>query len=179
MKIETTDDRMVIHGDGVIILGRRTRGLAAQADALAAEIDALHQDIRTADEVVHRAAFRCATAIGSVRHAARELGDTAADLDRIAAAAVAGTCSVPWGACPEHGNTLVSSGGRTWCRDASCSRTWDYDRGSLPCTEPARWTVTDQDGGTAMMCDGHTLAARVSLDGARAVPLVACRKRQA
>lgn len=125
-------------------LAARARELAASVDALAAKIAALHQDISTAEEAWPRAGFRCSTAIGSLRQAAQELRDTATDLDRIAAATVPGTCGVPWGVCPEHGNTLISSGGRTWCRDASCQRTWDYDRSGLPCTEPAHWTVTDR-----------------------------------
>jgi hypothetical protein len=43
----------------------------------------------------------------------RELRDSAANLDCIAAATAPGTCGVPWGVCPEHGNTLTTSGGRT------------------------------------------------------------------
>jgi hypothetical protein len=155
----------------------RARELAARAEALASAISTLHNDIRAAhDASVHRAGFRCDTAIGCAREAARELRDTASDLDRIAAAALPGTCAVPWGVCPEHGNTLTSNGGRTWCRDAHCDRTWSYDHVGLPCTEPVRWTVTDQDGDTVFMCDSHALDATKRLDGAQAAPLPSSRK---
>ena len=78
-----------------------------------------------------------------------------------------GACPILWGVCPEHGNTLTSSSGKTWCRDVECGRTWPYDRVGLPCIEPARWRVTDQHGGTLMMCDGHALDASESLEGAQ------------
>jgi hypothetical protein len=155
----------------------RLRQVNARAEALAAEIGALDDDMRAAgNEPVHRAAFRCAAAVGSVRQAAVALRDTAADIDRIAAAMAPGTCSGPWGACPEHGNTLVSSGGRSWCRDAGCCRSWDHDRGGLPCTDPTRWRITDRYADTVLVCDGHAIAGRRSLEGARVVPLAASRK---
>lgn len=119
------------HSGSAMISKREPRELAAKAQALAAGIAARDQDIRTADEAVRRAGFRCCTAIGSVRQAARDLRGTAADLDRIATAAVPGTCCVPRGAHQEHGNTLISNGGRTWCRDAACRRKWNYGRGGL------------------------------------------------
>ena len=74
---------------------------------------------------------------------------------------------MPWGVCPEHGNTLTSTGGKAWCRDMACGRTWDYDRGGLPCIEPARWTVTDKHGDALAMCDGHALDVGKRLQGAR------------
>jgi hypothetical protein len=153
------------------------RELAARAEALAAAITTLHQDVRAAhDGSAHRAVFRCDDAITYAREAAEGLCDTAADLDRIAAAALPGICPVLWDVCPEHGNTLISSVGRAWCRDAHCGRTWSYDRIGLPCTEPARWTVTDQNGDTGVMCDGHALDDAKRLDDARAAPLPAvCR----
>lgn len=79
----------------------------------------------------------------------------------------AGACLVPWGVCPEHGNTLTSTDGKTWCRATGCGRMWNYDRVRLPCTEPTRWQVTDQHGEAAVMCDGHALDARKRLEGAR------------
>jgi len=158
---------------------RRARELGTRAEALASAITTLHHDIQAAhDQSARRAGFRCDDAIGCAREAAGELCDTADDLDRIAAASVPGTCPIPWGACPEHGNTLTSSGGLTWCRDAGCGRTWSYDHIGLPCTEPARWTVTDQHGGTGMMCDGHALDAAKRLDGARTAPLLAARRKE-
>jgi hypothetical protein len=143
-------------------------GLAVLAAALADEIDALHRVIRAADdEPVRRAGFRCDIAAGSIRQAGTELAETTDDLERIAAAMKPGACPIPWGVCPEHGNTLASSGRKTWCRVAVCGRTWDYDRVGLPCIEPARWKLTDQHGACAMMCDGHALDARKRLEGAR------------
>jgi hypothetical protein len=159
-------------------LAERARDLAATTEALADKIAALHQDIRAADEGCRRAGFRCSTTIGSLYQAAGELRDTAFDLDRIAAATVPGMCGVPWGVCPGHGNTLTSSGGRTWCRDTDCLRSWGYDRSGLPCAEPACWEVTDQRGTTAPMCDGHARTARTSLIGCRVVPLTAARKER-
>jgi hypothetical protein len=117
-------------------------GVAVRAAAPADEIGALHHDIRTArDEPVHRAGFRCDTALGWVMQASTELADTAYHLDRIAAATKPGACLVPWGVCPEHGNTLTSTGRKTWCRETGCGRTWTYDRGGLPYIEPARWRL--------------------------------------
>jgi outer membrane murein-binding lipoprotein Lpp len=161
-------------------LAARVRKLAAHAEAVASAIAELHHDVQAAhDDSARRAGFRCDTAIGCAREAAAgELRDTAADLDRTTAAAALGTCPVPWGVCPEHGNTLTSSGGRTWCRDARCDRTWSYDRTGLPCTEPVRWTVTDQHRDTVVMCDGHTLDAANRLDGTRTAPLPAAHRKE-
>jgi hypothetical protein len=78
-----------------------------------------------------------------------------------------GACTIPWGVCPEHGNTLVGTGGKTWCRVIGCGRTWGYDRVGLPCIEAARWMVTDQHGDAIVMCDGHALDARKRLEGTR------------
>lgn len=146
----------------------RSLSLAIRLEALADEIDALHSDIRAArDEPVRRAGFRCDTATGWLRHASEELQETADHLDRVAAATKPGACAVPWGVCPEHGNTLISSGRKTWCRAAACGRTWTYDRLGLPCIEPARWTVTDKYGSRSVMCDGHAFDAGKRLEGAR------------
>jgi hypothetical protein len=146
----------------------RALSLAVRAEALADEIDALHHEIRAARaEPVRRASFRCDTAIGWMRQASAELQDTADHLDRVAAAMKPGVCAVPWGVCPEHGNTLTGTGGKTWCRVAGCGQKWDYDRADLPCIEPARWQVTDQHGEASVMCDGHALEARKRLEGAQ------------
>jgi hypothetical protein len=146
----------------------RSLSLAVRLEALADEIDALHGDIRAArDEPVRRAGFRCDTAIGSLRQASAELQETADHLDRVAAAMKPGACAVPWGVCPEHGNTLSGSGRTTWCRAAACGRTWTYDRVGLPCVESARWAVTDKHGSHSVMCGGHALDARKRLEGSR------------
>jgi hypothetical protein len=149
------------------VAGRALR-LAVRAEALADDIDALHRNIRGAgDEPVRRAGFLCDAAIGWMRQASTELQDTADHLDRIAAALKPGACPIPWGVCPEHGNTLTCTGPKTWCRIIGCGRTWDFDRIGLPCIEPARWTVTDKHGQASLMCDGHALDARKRLEGAR------------
>lgn len=159
----------------------QARELAQRAEALAAEIDALHLYIRAAgDEGVRRTGFRFDAARGSVRQAAAELRDTVADLDRIAASAAPGTCSVQWGGCPAHGNTLISSGGRTWCRNATCEQAWDYDGVGLPCTDPVRWKLIDQYGDGVLVCHGHAVDARGRLESAHLVPVgVEWRKGQA
>jgi hypothetical protein len=150
-----------------VVAGRAIR-LAIRAEALADEIGTLHGDIRAArDEPVRRAGFRCDTAIGWLEQASAELQETADHLDRVAAAIKPGECAVPWGVCPQHGNTLTGSCRKTWCRAAGCGRTWGYDRGGLPCIEPAPWRVTDKCGVASVMCDGHAFEARKCRDGAR------------
>jgi hypothetical protein len=148
------------------------RGLAGQARELGAGIEALRRQAGAAGEPARRAASATAEIAASwVRQAAASLDEAAADLARVSAAAAPGTCSIPWGACPEHGGTLSGTGGITWCRVPGCGRSWSWDRMSLPCGEPARWTVTDQHGTAALMCDGHAADARRRLEGARLAPL--------
>jgi len=145
----------------------RALSLAVCAEALADEIDALHRDMRAArDEPVRRAGFRCDAAVGWIRQAGTELAETAEYLNRIADAMKPGACAVPWGVCPDHGNTLTSTSCKTWCRVIGCGRTWNYDRVGVPCIEPARWRVTDRHGQARMICDGHALDARKRLEGA-------------
>jgi hypothetical protein len=146
----------------------RSLSLAVRIEALADEINALHDDIRAArDEPVRSAGFRCDTAVGLLRQANAELQGTADHLNRVAVAMKPGSCAVPWGVCPEHGNTLTSSGRKTWCRAPGCDRTWNYDRVGRPCIEPARWAVADRHGTRLVMCDGHALDASQRLEGAR------------
>jgi hypothetical protein len=45
------------------------------------------------------------------------------ETDRVLAADTT-RCAARWGVCPEHGNTLCSSGERTWCARPGCGRTW-------------------------------------------------------
>ncbi|PWI06398.1 hypothetical protein DIZ27_33420 [Streptomyces sp. NWU339] len=73
---------------------------------------------------------------------------------------------VYWGVCPVHGNTLRGTGGRTWCTDPNCARSWDYDRLGNACGEPATHTITDAEGGTIRACDGQAKDAANRLDGA-------------
>jgi hypothetical protein len=78
-------------------------------------------------------------------------------------------CSAQWGVCPEHGNTLSSSGGRSWCRRAGCGRTWPGSRVSAHCDEPAMVVVVDQADAQLRLCAGHWADARTRLVGARVV----------
>jgi hypothetical protein len=152
----------------------RMRSLAGQAEALATAIDSAKEDFRrhSADheDPVRHAGFRLDDAAGQARAIATQMHDTAADLARIAARP-AGSCTIPWGVCPAHGNTLTSTGGKTWCTITGCGRTWDYDRLAMPCAEPARWKLTDQHGAKVLACDGHARDARNRLEGATVVPL--------
>lgn len=81
------------------------------------------------------------------------------------------TCGADWGVCPVHGNTLASSGGQTRCRTTDCGRTWDYDRVSRHCEEPATYTITDATGGTGVLCAAHGLDAAGRMDGSTLAPL--------
>ncbi len=150
----------------------RMRALAGQAEALAAAIAAAHGGFRARDseDPVRRAGFRLSDAAGQARAVAAGLHETAADLARIAARPP-GSCVIPWGVCPEHGNTLTSTGGKTWCTTPRCGRAWGHDRLAMSCAEPARWKLTDQHGAEALLCDGHALDARNRLEGAMVVPL--------
>jgi hypothetical protein len=164
----------VTGGAGREVTPARMRDLAAQAEALAAAITEAKEDFRAVSDdyehPVRRAGFRLDEAAGRARAVAGELQATAADLARIAARPD-GSCAIPWGVCPEHGNTLTSTGGKTWCRAPGCGRQWGYDRMGMPCAEPARWKLTDAEGAEALLCDGHALDARNRLEGARVVPL--------
>ncbi len=78
-------------------------------------------------------------------------------------------CAAEWGACPEHGNTLSSSGGRTRCTHSDCGRTWPGSRLTSHCAEPAAVIVADAAGAETRLCAGHWTDARLRLIGARLV----------
>jgi hypothetical protein len=82
-----------------------------------------------------------------------------------------GLCGVTWGVCPEHGATLDAALERTTCRFPGCALTWDYDRFSAPCPEPAGHRVSDSRGGVLPLCGGHVIAVRSQLPGAVITPL--------
>ena len=70
-------------------------------------------------------------------------------------------CAVRWGACPDHGNTLVDDddGGS---RCTVCGRRWATDRRGAPCDEPGDMAIV-VDGGdspTGRICRGHAIAAQ-------------------
>ena len=145
------------------------RELAAKADALAAEIDTVRTELTTApDEPTRSSGFRLHNAAGEARRISADLQATAGDLARVRGRSA---CRADWGVCPAHGNTLTSSGGRCWCREAGCGRQWNYDRAGLPCDEPVAYTVADASGGSGEMCAGHARAARERLDGAVITPI--------
>lgn len=141
----------------------RLRELAAAAEALAAAVEGTHQELRTGSVPTRDAGFRLESTIGQLRRVAGDLEETAGDLARVRAVPEH-ACRIPWGVCPEHGNTLSSSGGKSWCR--LCPRTWNYDRVGSPCPEPVAATVVDAQGTQVQMCAGHTLDARSRLTGA-------------
>ena len=144
------------------------RELAARADQLAADMEAAQAGLRSAgDEPTRRVGYRLDDGAGRARQAAASLHETAADLARLRARS-ATTCPAEWGVCPEHGNTLRGTGGRSWCVHPGCGRTWDYDRDGQACTEPAAFEVRgigDTPDGWGRLCAGHTLTARESIDG--------------
>jgi hypothetical protein len=82
-------------------------------------------------------------------------------------------CSAQWGVCPEHGNTLSSSGGRSWCRRPGCGRAWPGSRVGQHCDEPAVVLVADQAGAQMRLCAGHWADARAHLVGATVVQVLA------
>ena len=69
------------------------------------------------------------------------------------------------------GNTLRSSGGKTWCQDLTCGRRWDYDRLGVPCGEPVTSAVIDMEGTEFLTCAGHTIDVEKRLIGATIRPL--------
>jgi hypothetical protein len=148
--------------------------LAARAEELARDLAAAEAGLRTAvDEPTRRVGFRLDDDAGWVRQAARDIEQTAEDLARIRSRGAMSRprCRAEWGVCPEHGNTLTSSGGHSWCKTSGCGRRWDWDRGGLPCTEPVAFRVRDQAGKVIELCAGHTIAARAQLEGAEVVPI--------
>lgn len=147
------------------------REIAARALALGAELDAVLARLHAAaDEPTRRSGFRLLDAAGWARHVGDELDATAGDLARVRGRS---DCGADWGVCPEHGNTLRGSSGKTWCTASGCGRRWKYDRAGLPCTEPVEYLVTDAEGGSGPMCAGHALDARERLIGAVVTPLPA------
>ncbi|MGW1807194.1 hypothetical protein [Streptomyces sp. NPDC002078] len=141
------------------------RALMAEATALQGRITDIQERLRASEETRHTT-FRLDDAAGRVAQAAEALGETASDLARTRVARDPKLCDVPWGVCPEHGNTLRGTGGRTWCTDPTCTRSWDYDRLGNACGEPATHTITDAEGETIRACDGHAKDAANRLDGA-------------
>ncbi len=146
------------------------RELAARAQALAAEIRTAHNRLRAAaDEPTQRCGFRLDDAAGEADRVGEDLAATAEDLARVRGRS---DCGADWGVCPEHGATLRSSGGESWCTAPGCGRRWDHNRYGLPCAEPAAYEVRDSAGTGGRMCAGHAKHAHEQLVGAVVTPLV-------
>lgn len=160
-------------------LSHQARELSDRALALRTDIAALHDDLRDSDgEPIRRLNFRLTLALGDALSISTQLLETAEDLDRVDAARAPGNCTIPWGVCPAHGNTLVSSGGECWCKLTICPRRWRHDRAALPCNESAVWIWTDPQGATAQICEGHAIPIRNELGAeARLAPIRAASQR--
>ncbi|ALE76875.1 hypothetical protein FRP1_29320 (plasmid) [Pseudonocardia sp. EC080625-04] len=145
------------------------RDLAARAEQLAGELAAVEDRMRdTTDEPARHVRFRLLDASGSVLAASQAVLDTASDLARVRGRS---GCGADWGVCPEHGNTLTSTGGRSWCTALGCLRSWGYDRVGLPCTEDVTHELLDSSGGRSLLCAGHALDARARVVGSVVTPI--------
>ena len=144
------------------------REAAANAEALAETIDYIVDRLRaTNPDEAATGAYILANGAAQARQTAHDLHETANTLARARTARAPGVCGIPWGVCPDHGNTLTTSGGHTQCRSHRCGRTWTYDRLGARCTEPVTHEVTGPDGTTFRACVGHALDAEQRLTGAR------------
>ncbi|MFG1704140.1 hypothetical protein ACFLIM_13200 [Nonomuraea sp. M3C6] len=140
------------------------RALASRAEALTTEVRALCDSAPNGSpERDHLAVAR--QAADWLARGAEDLQRAATDLARLQAQ----PCGLPWGVCPEHGNTLSSSAGVSECR--VCHRTWNHDRLGRPCREPVTWKVIDRARTETRMCDGHVLGARAAAEGATFIRL--------
>ncbi|MFD4050151.1 hypothetical protein ACFWSF_32155 [Streptomyces sp. NPDC058611] len=148
------------------------RALMTEADAFQRRIlDAYDRLKASASEDVRRTGFRLEDAAGEIRRVRTELDETASDLARVRAVRDGSVCAVPWGVCPDHGNTLTSTGGRTSCTAPGCGRTWGYNRLGSPCGEPLTHKVTDAAGGFFLACKAHAIDATERLIGGTVTPL--------
>ncbi|MFD5415243.1 hypothetical protein [Streptomyces nojiriensis] len=146
------------------------RALMADASTLQQRIRDLEERLRSSEETRHTA-FRLDDAAGQIARVHEDLEKTAGELARVRAVRDGSVCAVPWGVCPEHGSTLCSSGGKTWCTEPGCSRSWGYDRMNAPCGEPLTHQVTDAAGGSFLACKAHAMDASERLIGGTVTPL--------
>ncbi|MEU8678749.1 hypothetical protein [Streptomyces sp. NPDC048560] len=105
-------------------------------------------------------AYQIEDAAGDIRRAWEALERISGSFARVYV--IPGTeslCGVPWGVCPDHGNTLRVSERKTWCTVAECSHKWAYDKLSNPCAEPVTDTVTDARGKSFLACRAHATDA--------------------
>jgi hypothetical protein len=130
--------------------------LAARVNDLMDDISAVQGRLRRApDEPTRSAGFPLDTAVSYLRQGFDELRASGEALHRVVNR---GSCPADWGACPDHGATLRSSGRESWCGMPGC-RSWDYDRLGSPCSETATHTVTGPEGSPGRMCVGHAREA--------------------
>ncbi|MFI5526864.1 hypothetical protein [Streptomyces platensis] len=146
------------------------RALIADADVLQERIRNVEQQLRGSEETRHTV-FRLSDAAGQLTDVSKSLEETAGELARVRAVRDGSVCAVPWGVCPEHGNTLTSSGGRTRCTQLYCGRSWNYDRLGVPCGEPLTHKVTDPEGNSFLACKAHAMDATERLIGGIVTPL--------
>jgi hypothetical protein len=105
-------------------------------------------------------AYQLEDAAGDIRRAWEALERIAGSSARVHV--VPGTeslCGVPWGVCPDHGNTLRSSGDNSWCTAADCLRKWGHDKLGTTCGEPVAHKVTDAGGKSFLACRAHAMDA--------------------
>lgn len=146
------------------------RALIADATALQERMRDIERRLSGSEETRH-AVFRLDDAAGQITRVNEALENTAGELARVRAVRDGSVCAVPWGVCPEHGNTLSSSGGKTRCSQPSCGRSWNYDRLGVPCGEPLTHKVTDAAGGSFLACKAHAMDATERLIGGTVTPL--------
>ena len=146
------------------------RALMTEADSLQQRILDVHRQLTARDDIRHTA-FRLEDAAGEVRQVREALGATASELARTRAVRDGTVCAVPWGVCPEHGNTLRSTGGTTRCTQLGCPRFWRYDRLGVPCGEPLTHRITDETGESFLSCRAHAADATERLVGGTVTPL--------
>ncbi|MFK0113982.1 hypothetical protein [Streptomyces sp. NPDC091217] len=140
------------------------RALVADVAVLQERIRDVERRLRGSEETRHTV-FRLDDAAGQMTRVSEALENTASELARVRAVRDGSVCSVPWGVCPEHGNTLLSSGGRSRCTRLACARSWDYDRLGVPCGEPLTHKVTDAAGESFLACKAHAMDATERLIG--------------
>ncbi len=145
------------------------RELATAATNLAARTRAMIERLPVDDDP-HKAPlkpvrWKLSNAVDTLDDYQESIADAVESLTRVRIARGVGLCGIPWGVCPEHGNTLRSTGGSTWCKAPDCFRTWNYDRMATPCTEPAVAAATGAKGEEFVLCAGHALDAEQRLDG--------------
>jgi hypothetical protein len=147
------------HDENPVVAPAELDELAERAQELARAIEAAGARLRAEVDTTSRAGWRLDEAAGAALGVARALAAAASDLSLGPGGSI---CPVTWGVCPDHGQTLTGTAGRSWCRQPGCGRSWHYDRASLPCTEPVAFELRnprDGDGGGALMCKGHAIAA--------------------